>query len=68
MINTTEVIPGTDFCDNGDNRQENNARNSATHVISANVCNVKTVINEDKFIFMRCNYRNVRTIYAANHS
>ena len=41
----TKVIPGTNFCDTGDNRRENNVSNSATHVISANVCNVTTVIN-----------------------
>ena len=41
-----EDIPGTEFCDTGDNQRENNASNSATHVISANVCNATTLISE----------------------
>ena len=42
----TEGILGTEFCDTGDNQRENNASNSATHVISANICNATTVISE----------------------
>ena len=41
-----EGIPGTEFCDTGDNQRENNSSNSATHVISANVCIATTVISE----------------------
>ena len=40
------LIPGTELFDTGDNQRENNASNSATHVISANVCNATTVISE----------------------
>ena len=42
----TEDIPGTELFDTGDNQRENNASNSATHVISTNVCNATTVILE----------------------
>ena len=42
----TEGIPGTELFDTGDNQRENNASNSATNVIRANVCNATTVISE----------------------
>ena len=42
----TEGIPGTKLFDTGDNQRENNASNSATNVIRANVCNATTVISE----------------------